>query len=256
MNLMVLHKSVDKVTQQGPGKWELNNKPWYLRRQPGGEQHRIRRKHHRKSLRQAAVQGYFLGKASFTTGIVQTKTNTVETFATAVCWLCTVGQQFNRNAQENHQRGSLCLSTVLFARYKKQGTPIKRWQHGWHGWHGFSQRCTTTMQVMQEWNLCLQQEDERREAKSRAQKAQSRWVGAGGGTMRLSKQHSSSQSAGQHAREGGGGEGGRHQFQRHCFGLFWFLPDLWPSRVSMETWRTLSSTWPGAGRNPTTQISA
>lgn len=27
-------------------------------------------------------------------------------------------------------------------------------------------------------------------------------------------------------------------------------------QVSMETWRTLSSTWLGAGRNPTTQISA
>lgn len=37
---------------------------------------------------------------------------------------------------------------------------------------------------------------------------------------------------------------------------FFFFFDHLPSCVSMETWRTLSSTWPGAGRNPTTQISA
>lgn len=39
-------------------------------------------------------------------------------------------------------------------------------------------------------------------------------------------------------------------------GILFFFFDHLPSCVSMETWRTLSSTWPGAGRNPTTQISA
>lgn len=64
--------------------------------------------------------------------------------------------------------------------------------------------------------------------------------------MKLSKQHSSSRSTGQHT--------GRVEMP--VWNPFFFFFDHLPSCVSMETWRTLSSTWPGAGRNPTTQISA
>lgn len=58
------------------------------------------------------------------------------------------------------------------------------------------------------------------------------------------------QSAGLHARR-------THRFcMQGYFSCYHSSPVFRSPQVSMETWRTLSSTWPGAGRNPTTQISA
>lgn len=106
---------------------------------------------------------------------------------------------------------------------------------------GLRKRQMTTTQVV--YGICVCREQRVKEWRHKDRRAVETW----------SCQSSTAVASQRGSTQGGG----RHQLQRHYFALFWFLAGLRPSiHCALETCRTWSSTWPGAGRNPTTQSAA
>lgn len=171
----------------------------------------------------------------------------MKTSATSVCllcfkrnWFCSTcsTETFRRNTHKGNFKGNFHLTHSEIQETLIHSDTTYRGQ-------GFGKRQTTRMHILCE--ICVHSE---RGMKGKKRKSQAQAKQGQHEAVKAAQQQPVSRAACR--------EEGDINFRDTI--LVWFdfslVCDHLPGCVSMETWRTLSSTWPGAGRNPTTQISA